>query len=151
MVGLDITNNRYGYLTALELVERENKHIPKSRRRWKCRCDCGNIAIIEQRLLTTQRNGIKSCGCIRNKAHLLATSKCEWLTMEYLWSFDDWEKPSIEHIIPKSKGGTNELANLQFLTVFENLCKRDLSMDEWVDFKKTNNITGDIFLKEVVL
>ena len=208
MVGFDITNKRFGYLVALELVERENKQIPKSRRKWRCLCDCGNETIVEQRLLTTKTHGIKSCGCIREKAHLLATSKCPWLTMEYLWSFEDWDKfaflhkslvklikfdllteeyykefinkfynqeqfnyiynkwkteekisrtfydqykPSIDHICPKSKGGTDALDNLQFLTVFENLCKRDMTSEEWTEFKKENHINGDIFIEGVVL
>ena len=208
MVGIDITGKRFGYLTAVQLSERENKNVVGSRRKWRCICDCGNETIVEQRLLTTQRHGIRSCGCIREKAHLLVTSKCPWLTMEYLWSFKDWDKfaflhksliklmkfdtlsekyykdfinkfynqkqfnfiysqwlnnnktsrtfydlykPSIDHILPKSKGGTNDLDNLQFLTVFENLCKRDMTAEEWILFKKENNIKGDIFLEGVVL
>lgn len=47
MVGFDITNKRFGYLVALELVERENKQIPKSKRKWRCLCDCGNETIVE--------------------------------------------------------------------------------------------------------
>lgn len=42
-------------------------------------------------------------------------------------TFYDFAKPSFDHIIPKSKGGTDELTNLQILTVFENLAKRDLT------------------------
>lgn len=87
MVGIDITGKRFGYLTAIQLAKRENKNTIGSRRRWRCLCDCGNEIIVEKRLLTTQRQGIKSCGCIRKKAHLLVTSKCPWLTMKYLWSF----------------------------------------------------------------
>ena len=66
-------------------------------------------------------------------------------------TFYDLYKPSIDHILPKSKGGTNDLDNLQFLTVFENLCKRDMTAEEWILFKKENNIKGDIFLEGVVL
>lgn len=43
-------------------------------------------------------------------------------------TFYDWAKPSFDHIIPKSKNGTDDLENLQVLTVFENLSKRDLTM-----------------------
>ena len=38
-------------------------------------------------------------------------------------TFYDWLKPSLDHIIPSSKGGKNELSNFQFLTTFENLAK----------------------------
>ena len=40
-------------------------------------------------------------------------------------------KPSIDHITPKAKGGTNALDNLQFLTWFENRCKNDMSQEDW--------------------
>ena len=64
--------------------------------------------------------------------------------------FYDWAKPSIDHIIPKSKGGTNELNNLQFLTVFENLTKRDMTMKEWEEFKKSTNTYSRYFIEEVM-
>lgn len=46
-------------------------------------------------------------------------------------------KPSLDHITPKAKGGTNELDNLQFLTWFENRCKNDMSQEDW-DKMKSN-------------
>lgn len=49
-----------------------------------------------------------------------------------------YTKPSIDHIIPKAKGGTNELNNLQFLSWFENRCKNDMTQVEWNMLK--NNI-----------
>lgn len=48
-----------------------------------------------------------------------------------------YKKPSVDHIIPKAKGGTNSLDNLQFLSWFENRCKNDMSQEEW-DVLKSN-------------
>lgn len=65
-------------------------------------------------------------------------------------TFYDWAKPSIDHIIPKSKGGTDEIDNLQFLTVFENLAKRDMTQVEWEKFKKQTHTTSDYFIESIM-
>lgn len=46
-----------------------------------------------------------------------------------------YKKPSIDHIVPKAKGGANSLGNLQFLTWFENRCKNDMTQAEWDNLK----------------
>ena len=48
---------------------------------------------------------------------------------------DKYKKPSIDHITPKAKGGTNDIDNLQFLSWFENRCKNDMSQTEWNNLK----------------
>ncbi len=50
---------------------------------------------------------------------------------------EKYKKPTIDHIIPRSKGGTNDLDNLQFLPWFENRSKNDMSQEEW-DLLKQN-------------
>ena len=58
----------------------------------------------------------------------------------------DLYKPSIDHKIPLSRGGTNELNNLHFVTLFENLAKRDMTMEEWEEFKIKTNTTSTLFI-----
>ena len=56
----------------------------------------------------------------------------------------------IDHIIPKSRGGNNEKENLQFLTTFENLTKRDMTMEEWNNFKIKTNTHSQYFIEEIM-
>lgn len=53
---LDVTNEKYGLLTAIEPVEVNGV------RHWKCLCDCGNTRLIKLSTLRTAKN--PSCGCI---------------------------------------------------------------------------------------
>ena len=65
-------------------------------------------------------------------------------------TFYDLAKPSIDHKIPLSRGGTSKIDNLQVLTVFENLAKRDMTVEEWNSFKKNTNTHSDYFIEEVM-
>ena len=58
----DLTGQRYGMLTVVEL----EVAAPWSKRRWKCKCDCGNYCTrLESSLHNSLRdNRISSCGCI---------------------------------------------------------------------------------------
>lgn len=73
-----------------------------------------------------------------------------WKVQERTSTFYDFAKPSLDHIVPKSKGGTNELSNLQFLTVFENLAKRDMTMKEWTIFKEKTNTNSEYFIENIM-
>lgn len=54
---LDLTNQRFGRLVALEKAPSRNKKTY-----WKCRCDCGKIKEIQTSHLTS--GAIQSCGCL---------------------------------------------------------------------------------------
>lgn len=56
---------------------------------------------------------------------------------------DKYKKPSLDHIIPRSKGGQNNLENLRFITFLENMCKRDMTLNEWENIKQR---LGEYFL-----
>ena len=74
-----------------------------------------------------------------------------WLSHQLIdETFYDWAKPSLDHIIPSSKGGTNTLNNFQFLTTFENLAKRDMTMTEWNEFKWKINTQSDYFIESIM-
>jgi len=49
---------------------------------------------------------------------------------------DKWMKPSLDHVKPKSNGGSLYLDNLQFISWFENRAKADIEQEEWSDIKK---------------
>lgn len=58
---LDLTNQKFGKLTALERAPKQGDKYT----RWKCICDCGNYATVRTDYL---RNGhTSSCGCEKNK------------------------------------------------------------------------------------
>ena len=56
----EITGQKFGYLTVLGFHERrKNDYF------WKCKCDCGNISIVNKGHLNSGRT--ISCGCYRLK------------------------------------------------------------------------------------
>ena len=73
-----------------------------------------------------------------------------WLKQPRGTTFYDLAKPSLDHILPKSRGGTNDLENLQFLTIFENLAKRDMTWEEWQKFKRDTNTNSAYFIESIV-
>ena len=54
------------------------------------------------------------------------------------WKESDGErllKPSLDHITPTSKGGADDLSNLQMLPLFENYSKGAMTQEEWDKMK----------------
>jgi hypothetical protein len=54
---LDITNQRFGRLTAIKPYSKTNSVVT-----WICKCECGNEHLANGTLLRS--GGVKSCGCI---------------------------------------------------------------------------------------
>lgn len=104
-----MTGRKYGRLTAIELDRIENNHTF-----WKCRCDCGNIAIIDG---AKMRNGhTKSCGCFslenvrkqrkHNEYEIIdGYVKVKLNDTEYmLCDIEDWESLKKHHWYVNSMG-----------------------------------------------
>ena len=56
---IDLTGQRFGRLTALNVVGSKNGHST-----WLCQCDCGNTKVVTSQCL--RQGKTKSCGCIGN-------------------------------------------------------------------------------------
>lgn len=75
---------------------------------------------------------------------------CFWQQQERTNTFYDLAKPSLDHKNPYSKTQDTSLENLQFLTLFENLAKRDMSWEEWILFKEKTNTQSDFYLNKIL-
>lgn len=53
---IDLTGQKFGRLTVIERAESKNKHTM-----WKCKCTCGNVAIVDSGNLRSKHS--TSCGC----------------------------------------------------------------------------------------
>lgn len=56
----DLTGQRFGRLMALEFAG-----IKKHRAQWQCKCDCGNICVVDEHSLHI--GNTKSCGCLQSE------------------------------------------------------------------------------------
>lgn len=56
---IDLTGQKFGKLTAIEVVKNHNRKGNESH--WKCLCDCGNYTVVRSSEL--RHLGTKSCGC----------------------------------------------------------------------------------------
>jgi len=88
----------------------------------------------------TERGGRFDFDTESYKQYVLRFYKCDRFNKIYAAWVESgkahYRQPSLDHIVPRSKGGKNTLENMQFLTWFENRCKNDLSQIEWDSIKK---------------
>ncbi|WP_190273802.1 HNH endonuclease signature motif containing protein [Granulicella mallensis] len=61
-----------------------------------------------------------------------------------------WWMPSLDHKQPKSRKGSWALDNLEMLTWFENRAKDNMTSEEWAAFKRTNHISSDLFIENIL-
>ena len=140
----DITNQRFGKLTALKDVG-SNK---QGNALWKCRCDCGNEIIVKGLDL---RNGhTQSCGCMRSLGEekiskILKENKilfknqqtfenCRFPNTNALAKFDFY---LLDHNILIEYDGKQHFNNTNGWEDFEKLKYRDKFKNQWC---KDNNI-----------
>lgn len=89
---LNITNEKYGLLTAIELLDNTDiriAHKNLKNRYWLCKCECGNYHIVEQSDLRSGK--VSSCGCLNSKGeykinHLLQENNILFIQQ---YTFDD--------------------------------------------------------------
>lgn len=60
---VDLTGQKFGILTAVEIAEKPEGGRPRTY--WSCKCDCGNTVVFASDRLTQGRN--KSCGCLNKR------------------------------------------------------------------------------------
>jgi len=60
----DMIGSKFGKLTVLSKSHWDDKRKVWF---WKCLCDCGNEAVVNQESLRRKKSGVKSCGCLRKE------------------------------------------------------------------------------------
>lgn len=68
---IDIKGNRYGKLTVISRADSKKRNAGGSRTRWNCKCDCGNMVVVDGDHLKSGHS--KSCGCITKKHGMFGT------------------------------------------------------------------------------
>lgn len=142
----DLTNQRFGLLTVLEITDKRDKGRCVI---WKCKCDCGNIIELSSHVLV---QGQKSCGCLKSKGELKVSellyqnnipfetqkifSNCIFEDTKFPAKFDFFvdnsyiiEYDGIQHFDSNYGWNNNE--------IFQKTQKNDLVKNKWC---KDNNI-----------
>ena len=117
---LDLTNKKFGRLTALYPAPSKNRHTY-----WHCKCECGKECDVRTDSLTSE--AIKSCGCYKKEKDILKVKEagkrnCKNLigeTFGYLNPYEQTNKRENGHVIWKcycnNCGRTCEVSSLYLL------------------------------------
>ena len=88
MKRIDLTNQRFGSLTAIEIAPPFIQPSGKKVSAWKCQCDCGNVVNVRTDNL---RNGhTTSCGCACGRVDITG-KQFGRLTVSHYVGDDRWE------------------------------------------------------------
>lgn len=77
----DLTNRRFGLLTALELCDDERKTAKNRSNYWRCICDCGKETIVSTSSLLSSET--RSCGCKANYSSFWETEIVDVIIEKY--------------------------------------------------------------------
>jgi len=90
----------------------------------------------------------------KNNSEIIKFVKYFFTDLRFNKIYDHWKKtnnklakPSVDHILPISRGGSSDLSNFQMLTWFENRTKNNMTDEEWLEFKKKTNTRSDLFIR----
>ena len=86
----DITNKRFGNLVAIK-IDHIKKEKGRSKIYWTCRCDCGNITIVDGSAL--RQGKTKTCGKCHARTIDLTGKRFERLTVLCLDHYDNKPEP----------------------------------------------------------
>lgn len=137
---INITNQKYERLSVIKL----NKFV-KGKSYWECKCDCGEIVIVQSACL---KNGkTKSCGCFKKDEHYIRNWKgykeisgnyfgslkrgAKWrnfqfkVTLKYIW----------ELFLKQDRKCALTGTELKFTQTIKNKCDTTASLDR-IDSKK---------------
>lgn len=76
---VDLTGQKFGKLTVVEIAYRKNKRIF-----WKCLCDCGNYSYVDGGNLKSGHTS--SCGCLQKELGLAPSHHLRFHRLYNIWS-----------------------------------------------------------------
>ena len=120
----DLTNQRFGRLTAIERAEPYISPQGRKLSRWKCLCDCGKTTIVTINSLTCGKT--KSCGCY-SREHMIEAGKA--------WGFASKKHGETGTRLYRTWDNMKRRCNNPKVKDFPNYGGRGISVcDEWQAF-----------------